>query len=364
MVEALPVRINPVQTMLKRVHIGSLKGAERQDRCPGAIWAAIGRCAAVTVGLGRPRSLGSAALLLFLGILAAFVPLPARAEIGPAARLMDIAPAGWRLTEPVQRYRPLALYEKLDGAAELYLMYNIRNLTFAGFESKNDKSRFLDLFIFDMGNPTNAFGVFSAERLEGQAIPLGRAAYRSEAHHFVWKGRFYLKVISSQNDPELERLSLALARQAADFLPDDGTPVWGLDRLPSKDQVPDSVKYFKTDALGLGFMQDTYTARYRTGGAEVTLFLSRKPTEAEARQVEERYAQYASTYGQGSEIVNRDGMKATICDMKTAFDAVFRQGRLVAGVFSAPNRALALSAASDLYRWLAGLGGQGDKPQP
>jgi len=315
-------------------------------------------------GRGRPRSLWLAALLLFLGVLAALAPLPTRAKSGPAARVADLAPAGWRLADPARRYNPLPLYEKLDGAAELYLSYNIRDLTFAGFESKNDKSRFLDLFIFDMGTPTNAFGVFSAERLEGQAVQIGRAAYRSEAHHFVWKGRYYLKVIASHDDPELERLSLALARQTADLLPDDGAPVWGLDRLPSKDQVPDSVKYFKTDALGLGFMQDTYTARYRTGGAEVTLFLSRKPTEAEARRVEERYAQYASAYGQGSEVVSRDGMKATVCDMKTAFDAVFQKGRLVAGVFSAPSRSLALSAASDLYRWLSNLGGQGEKPQP
>lgn len=28
--------------------------------------------------------------------------------------MADLAPAGWRLAEPVLRYRPLALYEKLD----------------------------------------------------------------------------------------------------------------------------------------------------------------------------------------------------------------------------------------------------------
>jgi len=361
-VKALQVRVDRVQTVFKRVNIGPLKGVERKGQGLGVVQPVVGRgVTAPAVAPDCPRSWPTA-LLLFLGALAALTPLPARAENGPAARLADLAPPGWRLAEPVHRYKPLALYEKLNGAAELYLIYNICNSAFAGFESRTDKSRFLDLFVFDMGTPTNAFGVFSAERLEGQAVQLGRAAYRSEAHHFVWKGRFYLKVIASHDDPELERLSLALARQAADLLPDDSAPVWGLDRLPGKDQVPDSVKYFKTDALGLGFMQDTYTARYRSGGAEVTFFLSRKPTEAEARQVEERYAQYASMYGQGSEVVSRDGMKATICDMKTAFDAVFRQGRLVAGVFSAPNRALALSAATDLYRWLSGLGGQGEKP--
>ena len=74
---------------------------------------------------------------------------------------------------------------------------------------------------------------------------------------------------------------------------DSGASVWGLDALPKTGRVPGSEQYFRKDAMGLDFMENTYMARYRKNGGQVTVFLSRKDHPAAAEDLLRRYAAYA-----------------------------------------------------------------------
>jgi hypothetical protein len=143
-----------------------------------------------------------------------------------------------------------------------------------------------------------------------------------------------------------------LAHSVSSLLADSGAPVWGLTTLPQQDLVPNSVKYFLVDALGLGFMSNTYTAKYGKGNAEVMTFISRKDSSNVALSTMNRYIEYAQKYGNGIEQLKHNGKKFVVCDMGESFDIIFQKGNLVGGVFSVPDRSMAVQTAVDFWEQL------------
>ena len=175
-------------------------------------------------------------------------------------------PKGWQIYGEVKQFTPENLYEQINGRAAFFLAYDMIRMTYVRFVNSDETTQFINLSIYDMGTPTNAFGVFSAERSQGESSPeLGRAGYRSDANYFIWKGQYYIRIISAETTDEFQRIGMDLARKVTDFLLDSGGQVWGLAALPLTDRMPESVQYFKVDAMGLDFMRNTYTAAYRKG---------------------------------------------------------------------------------------------------
>ena len=262
-------------------------------------------------------------------------------------RIAGLTPEGWELFDRVKIFTAENLYEHINGRAELYLAYDVKSLTTATFEKKSDIEEFIELSIYDMDTTTNAFGIFSVERSQDEAaLDLGRESYCSGSSIFIWKGTFYITIVASD---KLLRLSLDLAQKVMAFLSDSGEPVWGLSALPQKKRVPDSVKYFKVDALGLDFMHNTYTAKYRKNDVEITVFLSQQSSSESARDSVARYSSYAAQYGRGSLKLKKDSVEFVLCDMDGSFDVIFQKGRLVGGVQSVTKRSTALEAAAELW---------------
>ena len=108
-----------------------------------------------------------------------------------------LVPEGWAIYDQVGLFTAHNLYERINGRAELYLAYDVVSLTTATFEDKADIGRFLELSVFDMGNPTNAFGIFSVERFQGYpSLDFGRMSYLSESNAYIWKDKYYITVVA------------------------------------------------------------------------------------------------------------------------------------------------------------------------
>jgi len=270
---------------------------------------------------------------------------------GLSEELTLLTPEGWELFGEVLRFTAANLYEQIDGRAEFYLAYDMVEMRFASYEKSGDDVQFIDVSIYDMGTPINAFGVFSGERSPGEPpIELGRDAYRSGANYYVWKGQYYIQIIASDTTNELQRIGMDIARGVADLVVDSGEPVWGLSALPEGDRVPGSEKYFLVDAMGLDFMRDTFTADYEKGDAVVTAFVSRRDSEDVARAAVDLYVEHAKRYGDGVERLAEDDVDLVSCDMGGSYDTVFQKYRFVAGVVGVEDRDAAIQATIDLWR--------------
>ena len=269
-------------------------------------------------------------------------------------KIKALTPDGWDLNEKVDFFTPDNLYQRINGRAELYLSYDVIGMATATFDRKGDIGDFIELSIFDMGSATNAFGIFSVERSSDEKdLELGRMGYLSGSNTYIWTSDYYITIVVSDTTEELTQLTKDMAGKVTDFLPDNGTPVWGLSAFPADNLIPESIKYFKTDTLGLDFMQDTYTAKYRIGNQEVTVFLSRKAARVDAKKTVDRYLEYCRRYGLGSKQLTDKNLDFHICDMDGKFDVIFYAGRLVFGVVSAADRDTAVELISELGKQLS-----------
>ncbi len=264
--------------------------------------------------------------------------------------LAKLPPEGWAIYDQVGQFTAENLYERINGRAELYLAYDVISLTTATFEDKTDIRRFVEVSVFDMGNPTNAFGIFSVERFQGDPpLDLGRMSYRSDSNAYIWKGKYYITIVVSDSTEEFQQISLDLANKVTAALIDSGERVWGLSALPQDNLITDSVQYFKVDAMGLNFMQNTYTAEYLKGNTTIKVFLSQQASPDAALDLVERYAEYSQEYGQGYKRTKIDGAEFVLCDMGGTFDVIFQKGRIISGVISANHQVRAIETASDLW---------------
>jgi hypothetical protein len=262
-------------------------------------------------------------------------------------------PKGWQIFDEIKQFTQENLYEQINGRASFFLAYDIIRMTYVSFVNSDETTQFINLSIYDMGTPTNAFGVFSAERSLGESpLDLGRAGYRSDANYFIWKGQYYIRIISSETTDEFQRIAMDLARKVTDFLLDSGEQVWGLTALPLTDRMPESVQYFKVDAMGLDFMRNTYTATYRKGNTLVTAFLSQQDSVESARANVVRYAKYAKKYGKGIDRLKAGEVELVSCDMGGSYDVVYQKGRLIGGVSYVEDRGLAIRVAIEMWEKL------------
>jgi hypothetical protein len=278
---------------------------------------------------------------------------PSRAMDAPAPSpfgLLDgLAPAGWKAHGDVAQFTAANLWEKIDGRAEQYLDYKFVRLTYVSLANEQDNSQFIDTYVFDMGRPVQAFGVFSVERSEGlPAVALGREGYRAEASYFFWKGPYYVQVLASNKGPKLAQVGLQIASTLEKRLKDGGEPIWGLQALPETDRIPGTVQYFVTDALSLDFMKETYIAQYRKGGAKVTAFLSQKPSPEAAVKTLGSYEAYLKNSGKVIGKQETGAYTLLTGDLGGTFDVAYRQGRLIGGVTMVESQSLAEKTALDL----------------
>jgi len=262
-------------------------------------------------------------------------------------------PKGWQIFDKVKQFTPENLYEQINGRAAFFLAYDMIRMTYVRFVNSDETTQFINLSIYDMGTPTNAFGVFSAERSQGESsLELGRAGYRSDANYFIWKGQYYIRIISSEAADAFQRIGIDLAQKVTDFLLDSGEQVWGLTALPLTDRMPESVQYFKVDAMGLDFMRNTYTATYRKGNTLVTAFLSQQDSAESAQTKVVRYAAYAKKYGKGIDRLKAGEVELVSCDMGGSYDVVYQKGRLIGGVSYVEDRGLAIRVAIEMWEKL------------
>jgi hypothetical protein len=268
-------------------------------------------------------------------------------------KLTNIMPPGWKLMETIKHFTPENLYEHIDGRAEFFLAYGVVHMTFATYIHQTDPATFIDVSVYDMGHPRNAFGVFAAERPKVfHPMDINGAGYRSGANLFIWKGSSYVRMIASDDSSRLQRINMELAKELSDSLYDSGESVWGLEALPTIDRVPGSERYFRQDAMGLDFMANTYMAQYRKNGAIVTVFLSKKDHSASARKVLRQYVVYVGQLGEGLKEVTRNGVVIHLCDMGGTYDAIFQKDAVVAGVNSVKDPVLAVDSAFVIWQHL------------
>jgi hypothetical protein len=203
-----------------------------------------------------------------------------------------------------------------------------------------------------MTTPLGAFGIYSVERPPGgKPIATGDGGHRTGADVFFRKGRYYASILTSGPDEEAQKAASSLVDAMAKRLKGEAAELWGLAMLPAKNRIDDTVQYFKVDALGLDFLTDAFTARYRDGEAGFTALVARCKSADHAAEVLAKYKAHLGEFGDMAEPARIEGASVTFADMGGGeFDGVCKVGDVIVGVTAVKGRDAAVKAMTFLLK--------------
>lgn len=220
-------------------------------------------------------------LLLFLlpaGLLSAQTP----------AELKSWLPAvdGWTVSDEVEVFGPDNLFDRINGAAPLFLENNFREMTSMEYKKGTD---YITIQAYRHATPEDAFGMYSSERSSDLAfLPIGGEAQGDKTNLYFFAGNMYLKIWSNATgdvSSELQTIGKGLAGKI-----DSDAAYPQLIRLfPEEGMVPYSAGYITSNFIGHEFLRTVYTARYELGGQSFQLFILDGKTAEGVKGVLDQY---------------------------------------------------------------------------
>jgi Family of unknown function (DUF6599) len=254
---------------------------------------------------------------------------------------------------PVQSYGPDNLSDKIDGKAELYLSAGFKEMSCRSFTLENPKGAHLEVFIYDMGTPQNAFAVFSSQRRSGsEPISLTANAYTTANALFFTRGKYYVEMVADRAIEALPKVLEGYIKPLLAKLPAEEETKNVAALLPPEGLTQDSVRLNAADAFGLQGFDNVYTGEYSLKNGKATAFFAERQSPEAARAEAERYLEFLTANGYKK--IQPPGAVAlgTLLALEDSFELVMVQGRAVAGVHDATSAAAAEELATRLQQAL------------
>jgi len=179
----------------------------------------------------------------------------------------------WKIPEAPQDYFPEILFEYINGAAEIYLSYDFKELTVGQYE-KGDSNASLIIEIYDMGNEINSFGIYSAERFPAsQFISLGNQGYLEEGTLNFIVGKYYVKLLCFDSGEDSADFLKLFSQEVVKRVKDKGFLPPALAFFPKQGLVRNSEKFILRNFMGYSFLHSGYLANYKLEDLEFDCFL-------------------------------------------------------------------------------------------
>jgi hypothetical protein len=147
---------------------------------------------------------------------------------------------GWTAEPKDRLYDEKTIYSYIDGGAELYKAYNMRQCLSRRYTTANGPSIILD--IFDMGTSNDAFGVFTHDT-DGNVMDIGQDARFRSGWLSFWKHRYFVSIYMEEETVAAEKAVKALGREVAARIEKKGFRPRILQKLPSEGLVSGSIRY-------------------------------------------------------------------------------------------------------------------------
>ncbi len=197
--------------------------------------------------------------------------------------------SNWAKTEEPSTYFPENLFEFINGAAEIYLAYDFKELSVSQYSQKGSETS-MAVEIYEMSNNTNAFGIYGAERYpDNNFVTIGIQGYVEEGILNYLVGKYYVKLMcfegSSRSGEYLELFAKAIVEKT------QGQTTFPslLNHFPKEGLVANSEKFILKNVMGYSFLHDGYLSNYKVGDFEFDSFIIQGRSEEDAQMMLDKY---------------------------------------------------------------------------
>ncbi len=204
--------------------------------------------------------------------------------------------AGWKQSGEVETFIPKNLYEYINGAADLYLMYDFEELKVAEYQNERKASVTVD--VHRHRTPLLAFGIYSQERLSGaKFLDIGIQGYYEKGFLNFLTGPYYVKISAVNTGPEDREVLVAFAKKVAENLGPKGSFPAILSYFPAEGKKGNSEMFISKNFLGYAFFHSGFTADYELQGEKFKLFVMERENKDECKTMIEKYLQAIKSPG-------------------------------------------------------------------
>ncbi len=202
----------------------------------------------------------------------------------------------WKYSEEPLNFIPGNLFEYINGAAEIYLAYDFKELIVGQYEKDSDaEEASLSVEVYDMGNEKNSFGIYSAERFsESQFIPVGNQGYLEEGTLNFVIGRYYIKLLCFDCGEKSDEILKSFSIKIVSRVKDKGQFPPVLSHFPQEGLLQNTEKYILRNFMGYSFLHDGYVASYMLEDQEFDCFIIEGKNEEDAQNMLKQYLEKKS----------------------------------------------------------------------
>jgi len=202
-----------------------------------------------------------------------------------------------------QKFFSSDLYQYTDGAADAYLDYGLVAMVHQEYKSSSTD---FTLDIYDMGAPSNAFGIYAAESSpDYHFLPIGAEGYGTNEILNFFQDGFYVKLSGfsdkEETGPVLERFARVVSRRIGPSAP---MPEF-LSLFPAQHLVSHSCKYVKKAPLGHDFLAPAIMASYAFGEKQTSLIISKAQ---DAKGAAQKVGQLRDHFGRSGKVAPQPGL--------------------------------------------------------
>jgi hypothetical protein len=209
----------------------------------------------------------------------------------PAAQAADFRfppMSGWKQAGEIRTFNPSTLYEYINVGADLFLSYDFEELRVA--EYQNSQKAAVTVEVYCHTTPTQAFGVYSQERVpRAKFIDVGVQGYlENHALNFL-SGNTYVKITGYDIGPEEQTILFSFAKAVAGNLGEKGAFPPILAAFPAEGKVKNSEKFIARKFLGYPFLHSAFSSDYEASGRNFKLFIIEGKDQADCKEMVEQY---------------------------------------------------------------------------
>lgn len=251
---------------------------------------------------------------------------------------------------PMEAFDAATLSDKINGKAELYLSAGFKRLHSQRLQAETAGDVWMEVFVYDMQTPQNAFSVFSAQRREdAQTLDLGQHGYQTANAIFFVHGPFYVEVIASDRS---EAIRQPMRTFAETFIATHSVQTQAIQEkalFPKSGLIEDSIALVSADAFGYERFNQIFTATYQLEDIQLMAYFSRRKSPREAQELAGGYADFLMAFGGSAAESNLAIPSARVIFILDTYEVVFSYGPYLVGVREAAAQQPAKEMALQLY---------------
>lgn len=242
-----------------------------------------------------------------LFLLATLCVLPSAVAGFAEEKAADLFPdlEGWVKAGDPEIYHADNLWEYINGAADMYLLYDFVKLATLSYDREPKGSITVD--VYEHSSLRNAFGVYSREKSPSNVfLKIGAQGYYEKGVLNFFKGSYYVKIMAFYVESGEEEILSSVAEKVAAELDGEERLPEILTCFPEEGKIPQSEAYIARDFMGRSILRSAYIADYEVDGEKKQIFIIEAADEGQARDMMNGYVK--TIEAKGGDVTRANGV--------------------------------------------------------